>query len=137
MSIAREVAGARTLHDECAKDAKQELRPFFTPKSLAEYLSVSERTVRDMLSKGRIPSYKVEATAQEPSMRVHSSSFAAVWLSWRMFGVPKGRSNRRRLLQTARLGARMRRGSVGGLPTGGGHAGPPISGHVCYGLAAI
>ena len=40
--------------------AKQELRPFFTPKGLAEYLSVSERTVRDMLSKGRIPSYKVE-----------------------------------------------------------------------------
>jgi len=40
--------------------AKQELRPFFTPKSLAEYLSISERTVRDMLSKERIPSYKVE-----------------------------------------------------------------------------
>lgn len=40
--------------------AKQELRPFLTPKTLAEYLSVSERTVRDMLSKQRIPSYKVE-----------------------------------------------------------------------------
>ena len=40
--------------------AKQELRPFFTPKGLAEYLSISERTVRDMLSKQRIPSYKVE-----------------------------------------------------------------------------
>jgi len=40
--------------------AKQELRPFFTPKALAEYLSISERTVRDMLSKQRIPSYKVE-----------------------------------------------------------------------------
>jgi excisionase family DNA binding protein len=39
---------------------KQELRPFFTPKGLAEYLSISERTVRDMLSKERIPSYKVE-----------------------------------------------------------------------------
>jgi len=40
--------------------AQQELRPFFTPKPLAEYLSISERTVRDMLSKQRIPSYKVE-----------------------------------------------------------------------------
>jgi excisionase family DNA binding protein len=40
--------------------AKQELRPFLTPKALAAYLSISERTVRDMLSKQRIPSYKVE-----------------------------------------------------------------------------
>ena len=40
--------------------AKQELRPFFTPKGLADYLSISERTVREMLSKQRIPSYKVE-----------------------------------------------------------------------------
>ncbi|HKO29112.1 MAG TPA: helix-turn-helix domain-containing protein [Solirubrobacteraceae bacterium] len=40
--------------------ADQALRPFFTPKALAEYLSISERTVRDMLSKQRIPSYKVE-----------------------------------------------------------------------------
>jgi excisionase family DNA binding protein len=40
--------------------AEQELRPFFTPKALADYLSISERTVREMLSKERIPSYKVE-----------------------------------------------------------------------------
>jgi excisionase family DNA binding protein len=40
--------------------AHEELRPFFTPKALAEYLSISERTVREMLSKQRIPSYKVE-----------------------------------------------------------------------------
>ena len=40
--------------------AKEQLRPFFSPKALAEYLSISERTVRDMLSKERIPSYKVE-----------------------------------------------------------------------------
>jgi excisionase family DNA binding protein len=42
--------------------AKQELRPFFTPKALADYLSISERTVREMLSKERIPSYKVEVS---------------------------------------------------------------------------
>ena len=40
--------------------AKEERRPFFTPKALADYLSISERTVREMLSKARIPSYKVE-----------------------------------------------------------------------------
>lgn len=40
--------------------AKQELRPFLTPKTLADYLSISERTVREMLSKERTPSYKVE-----------------------------------------------------------------------------
>jgi excisionase family DNA binding protein len=40
--------------------AKRDLRPSFSPKALAEYLSISERTVRDMLSKERIPSYKVE-----------------------------------------------------------------------------
>lgn len=40
--------------------AQQERRPFFTPKALADYLSISERTVREMLSKQRIPSYKVE-----------------------------------------------------------------------------
>lgn len=43
-----------------ARVADRELRPFLTPKALAEYLSISERTARDMLSKQRIPSYKVE-----------------------------------------------------------------------------
>ena len=38
----------------------RDVRPFYTPKLLAEYLSVSERTVREMLAKGRIPSYKIE-----------------------------------------------------------------------------
>jgi len=37
-----------------------ERRAFFTPKSLALYLAVSERTVRSMLASGRIPSYRVE-----------------------------------------------------------------------------
>lgn len=39
---------------------KDERRPFFTPKSLASYLSLSERTIRSMLAERRIPSYKVE-----------------------------------------------------------------------------
>jgi excisionase family DNA binding protein len=37
-----------------------ERRAFFTPKTLALYLSVSERTVRSMLASGRIPSYRIE-----------------------------------------------------------------------------
>ena len=39
---------------------EEQVRPFFTPKTLAAYLAISERTVRDMLAKGRIPSYKIE-----------------------------------------------------------------------------
>jgi excisionase family DNA binding protein len=34
-------------------------RPFFTPKTLAAYFSVSERTVRQMLADGVIPSFKI------------------------------------------------------------------------------
>jgi excisionase family DNA binding protein len=37
-----------------------ERRVFFTPKALAQYLAISERTVRSMLASGRIPSYRVE-----------------------------------------------------------------------------
>jgi excisionase family DNA binding protein len=34
-------------------------RAFFTPKSLATYLALSERTVREMLRRGALPSYRV------------------------------------------------------------------------------
>lgn len=37
-----------------------ERRAFFTPKTLAQYLSLSERTVREMLRQGILPSYRVE-----------------------------------------------------------------------------
>lgn len=37
-----------------------ERRAFFTPMTLAQYLAVSERTVRSMLAAGKIASYKVE-----------------------------------------------------------------------------
>lgn len=37
----------------------QSARPFFTPKALAEYLSVSPRSVRRMLANKVIPSYLV------------------------------------------------------------------------------
>lgn len=37
-----------------------ERRAFFTPKTLAQYLALSERTVREMLRQGVLPSYRVE-----------------------------------------------------------------------------
>jgi excisionase family DNA binding protein len=40
--------------------ATGERRAFFTPKALAIYLSLSERTVREMLRNGVIPSYRIE-----------------------------------------------------------------------------
>jgi excisionase family DNA binding protein len=39
--------------------AEQPRRPFFTTATLARYLAVSERTIRDMLKRGEFPSYKV------------------------------------------------------------------------------
>jgi excisionase family DNA binding protein len=39
---------------------EHEHRAFFTPKTLALYLSISERTVRSMLANGTLPSYRVE-----------------------------------------------------------------------------
>lgn len=35
------------------------VRQFFTPRALADYLALSERTVRDLLARGEIPSYKI------------------------------------------------------------------------------
>ena len=37
-----------------------ERRAFFTPKTLAQHLAISERTVRSMLAAGAIPSYRIE-----------------------------------------------------------------------------
>jgi excisionase family DNA binding protein len=35
------------------------VRPFFTARTLAQYLALSERTVRQMLADGVIPSYLI------------------------------------------------------------------------------
>jgi len=35
------------------------VRPFFTPRTLAQYLSISERTVREMVRTGQLASYRV------------------------------------------------------------------------------
>jgi excisionase family DNA binding protein len=39
--------------------ASEPRRAFFTPDSLAAYLSLSGRTIRDLLRHGVIPSYKI------------------------------------------------------------------------------
>ena len=49
-----------------------ERRAFFTPKTLALYLSVSERTVRSMLASGRIASYRVEGARRIDPVDVDS-----------------------------------------------------------------
>lgn len=37
-------------------------RAFFSPRTLAAYLALSERTVRQMIADGTIPSYKFEGS---------------------------------------------------------------------------
>jgi excisionase family DNA binding protein len=41
-------------------------RPFFTPKTLAAYLAISPRTVRDLLSRAEIESVKVAGVRRIP-----------------------------------------------------------------------
>jgi excisionase family DNA binding protein len=48
----------------------EERRPFFTPKSLAEYLSISERTARQMIADRRIESVRVEGVRRIPAEAV-------------------------------------------------------------------
>ncbi len=41
------------------KTSADERGAFFTPQALASYLSLSGRTIRAMLKRGEIPSYKI------------------------------------------------------------------------------
>ncbi|MET0811268.1 MAG: helix-turn-helix domain-containing protein [Thermoleophilaceae bacterium] len=47
-------------------------RPFFTPRGLANYLALSERTVRELLRTGEIPSYKVSGSRRIDPVDVDS-----------------------------------------------------------------
>ena len=40
----------------------EQRRPFFTPRGLADYLTLSERTVRAMITEGKIASYTIEGS---------------------------------------------------------------------------
>jgi excisionase family DNA binding protein len=55
-------------------------RPFFTTRSLARRLSLSERTVRDLIRRGDIPSYKVAGARRIDPVDVDS------WLAERRHG---------------------------------------------------
>ena len=49
---------------------REERRPFFTPKTLADYLNVSERTVHQMIADQRIASVRVEGARRIPAEAV-------------------------------------------------------------------
>ena len=49
---------------------REERRPFFTPKTLADYLNVSERTVRQMIAEQRIDSVRVGGARRIPAEAV-------------------------------------------------------------------
>ena len=59
---------------------KNDLRPFYTTRSLARRLSLSERTVRDLIRRGDIPSYKVAGARRIDPVDVDS------WLATRRQG---------------------------------------------------
>ena len=50
--------GARAV--SALRVIKEERRPVFTPKTLAAYLEISERTARQMIADRRIESFRVE-----------------------------------------------------------------------------
>ena len=58
------------------RDARQ---AFFTPRTLATYLAVSERTLRELLRTGEIPSYKIAG-----ARRIDPADVDA-WLAQRRF----------------------------------------------------
>jgi excisionase family DNA binding protein len=63
-------------------------RPFFTPKTLAAYLAVGERTVYALLADGSMPSYKIAGTR-----RIDPDDVDA-YLAARRVQAPASRRNR-------------------------------------------
>lgn len=51
-------------------DSEEQRRPFFTPRGLALYLALSERTLRELLRTGEIPSYKIAGSRRIDPMDV-------------------------------------------------------------------
>lgn len=50
--------------------SEEERRPFFTPATLAEYLNVSERTVRQLIAEQSIESVRVAGARRIPAEAV-------------------------------------------------------------------
>lgn len=43
-------------------ESSAQIEPFFTERTLAEYLAVSDRTIRNWIRRGELPSYKLGAS---------------------------------------------------------------------------
>lgn len=52
LALSRDIGGV---------DKKTEAPTFFTERSLADYLAVSDRTIRNWIRRGELPSYKLGA----------------------------------------------------------------------------
>lgn len=50
------------LDSEGMGENSAETEPFFTERTLAAYLSVSDRTIRNWIRRGELPSYKLGAS---------------------------------------------------------------------------
>lgn len=49
----------RDRHIPVMSETRTEARPFFTERTLAKRLAVSDRTIRDWIRRGELPSYKL------------------------------------------------------------------------------
>lgn len=49
---------------------REERRPFFTPKTLAAYLSISDRTARQLIADRVLPSVKIAGVRRIPAEAV-------------------------------------------------------------------
>lgn len=65
-------AGALTSRAGSTAESAVGGRAFFTPRALAEYLSVSERTIREMVRTGELASYKVAGSRRIAAEDVES-----------------------------------------------------------------
>jgi excisionase family DNA binding protein len=54
------IGSARRLADMSEITIDTQLRPWFTPDTLAAYLHVSDRLIRRWVAEGRLPSYKLD-----------------------------------------------------------------------------
>jgi excisionase family DNA binding protein len=57
----RPVQSALSLDKECMR-SKKPGPAFFTERTLADYLAVSDRTIRNWIRRGQLPSYKLGAS---------------------------------------------------------------------------
>ena len=74
-----EMGPADLIADAVVARLREELdtRPLLTPKTLAERLAVSERTARELLGQGVIPSFTVGEPGKETGRRIRPADVDA------------------------------------------------------------